>query len=34
MILLVLFFNPQLALGIGIDAALLGTVITRAWTPA
>jgi hypothetical protein len=34
MIVLVLFFNPQLALGIGIDAILLGTVITRAWTPA
>jgi hypothetical protein len=32
--LLVLFFNPQLVLGIGIDAVLLWAVATRAWAPA
>lgn len=31
---LVLFFNPQLVLGLGIDAVLLGTAVTRAWAPA
>jgi hypothetical protein len=30
---LVLFFNPQLALGLGIDAVLLWSVATRAWAP-
>jgi hypothetical protein len=33
-IVLVLFFNPQLVLGIGIDAVLLWAVVTRAWVPA
>jgi hypothetical protein len=31
---LVLFFNPQLVLGLGIDAVLLWAVATRAWAPA
>jgi hypothetical protein len=34
MVLLVLFFNPQLVLGMGIDAVLLWTVASRAWAPA
>ncbi len=34
MVLLVLFFNPQLVLGMGIDAILLWTVASRAWLPA
>ncbi|MGE5155933.1 MAG: hypothetical protein ACM3JP_00365, partial [Betaproteobacteria bacterium] len=33
MVVLVLFFNPQLVLGIGIDAVLLWAVVTRAWVP-
>jgi hypothetical protein len=33
-IVLSLFFNPQLVLGLGIDAGLLWAVATRAWTPA
>lgn len=32
-ILLVLFFQPQLVLGLGINAVLLGVVMTRAWMP-
>ena len=32
--LLVLFFNPQLVLGLGIDAVLLAVVLASAWTPA
>ena len=32
-VLLVLFFEPQLALGLGIDAFLLAVVATAAWTP-
>lgn len=32
-ILLVLFFEPQLVLGLGIDAVLLGVVAARGWTP-
>lgn len=31
--LLLLFFNPQLVLGLAIDATLLGVVVTRAWAP-
>lgn len=31
---LVLFFNPQLVLGLGIDAVLLWVAVTRAWAPA
>jgi hypothetical protein len=31
--LLVLFFEPQLVLGLGIDVALLWVVVARAWTP-
>ena len=30
---LVLFFEPQLVLGLGIDAVLLWVVLTRAWVP-
>jgi hypothetical protein len=30
-ILLILFFEPQLALGRGIDAVLLAVVVTKAW---
>jgi hypothetical protein len=30
---LVLFFQPQLGLGLGIDAVLLWVVATRAWVP-
>jgi hypothetical protein len=33
-VLLALFFNPQLVLGFGIDAVLLGVVMAAAWTPA
>jgi hypothetical protein len=32
-VLLVLFFEPQLVLGLGIDAALLAVVATRTWVP-
>ena len=32
--LLALFFNPQLVLGLGIDAVLLAVVLASAWTPA
>ena len=32
-ILLVLFFEPQLALGLGIDAVLLWVVAARVWMP-
>jgi hypothetical protein len=32
-VLLVLFFEPQLVLGLGIDAVLLAVVATRAWVP-
>jgi len=32
-ILLVLFFEPQLVLGLGIDAVLLWVVVARAWMP-
>ena len=31
--MLVLFFEPQLLLGLGIDAVLLWVVVTRAWVP-
>ena len=31
--MLVLFFEPQLVLGLGIDAALLWIVVSRAWAP-
>jgi hypothetical protein len=31
-VLLVLFFEPQLVLGLGIDAVLLAVVATDAWT--
>ena len=31
--ILVLFFEPQLVLGLGIDAVLLWVVATRAWGP-
>ena len=31
--MLVLFFEPQLVLGLGIDAVLLWVVVTRAWVP-
>lgn len=30
---LVLFFNPQLVLGLGIDTVLVWAVATRAWAP-
>jgi hypothetical protein len=30
---LVLFFDPQLVLGLGMDAVLLWAVATRAWVP-
>ena len=33
-VLIVLFFNPQLLLGIGIDAVLLAVVLTAVWNPA
>jgi hypothetical protein len=33
-VMLVLFFNPQLLLGIGIDVVLLWGVVSRAWVPA
>jgi hypothetical protein len=32
-VVLLLFFNPQLVLGLVIDAVLLWAVVTRAWTP-
>jgi hypothetical protein len=32
-IVLVLFFEPQLVLGLGIDVALLWVVAARTWTP-
>jgi hypothetical protein len=32
-VLLVLFFQPQLVLGLGIDATLLWVVATGAWVP-
>ncbi|HLO34957.1 MAG TPA: hypothetical protein VK194_02705 [Candidatus Deferrimicrobium sp.] len=32
-IMLILFFEPQLVLGLGIDAVLLGVVATGAWAP-
>jgi hypothetical protein len=32
--LLALFFNPQLVLGLGIDAVLLAVVVASVWTPA
>jgi hypothetical protein len=32
-VLLVLFLEPQLVLGLGIDAVLIGVVATRAWSP-
>ena len=31
---LVLFFDPQLVLGLAIDGVLLGVVVTAVWTPA
>jgi hypothetical protein len=34
LVLLVLAFDPQLLLGIGIDAALLLVVLTGSWAPA
>jgi hypothetical protein len=33
-VLLTLFFNPQLVLGLGIDALLVGVAVAAAWTPA
>ena len=33
-VVLVLFFNPQLALGIGIDVVLLWAVAANSWAPA
>ena len=33
-VVLVVFFNPQLVLGIGIDAVLLLAVAAKAWVPA
>ena len=32
-VVLVLFFEPQLVLGLGIDAVLLAVVATRGWVP-
>jgi len=32
-VLLFLFFEPQLVLGLGIDAVLLAVVATGAWVP-
>jgi hypothetical protein len=32
-VLLVLFFEPQLVLGLGIDAVLLWVVATGVWVP-
>ena len=32
-LVLVLFFNPQLVLGLAIDAVLLWVVLTKAWAP-
>ena len=34
LVLIALFFNPQLLLGVAIDAVLLGVVLTAAWDPA
>lgn len=31
---LALFFNPQLVLGLAIDASLIGVVVSAAWAPA
>ena len=31
--MLVLFFEPELVLGLGIDAVLVWVVVTRAWVP-
>jgi hypothetical protein len=31
--LLVLFFNPMLAIGIAVDLALLGLTLVASWTP-
>jgi hypothetical protein len=31
--MLLLFFEPQLVLGLGIDAVLLWVVVTQAWVP-
>ena len=33
-VLVALFFNPQLLLGVGIDAVLLAVVLTAVWNPA
>ena len=33
-VLMALFFNPQLLLGVAIDAVLLGVVLTAVWNPA
>ena len=33
-VMLALFFNPQLLLGLAIDGVLLGVVVTAIWTPA
>ena len=32
-VMLVLFFEPQLVLGLGLDAVLVTIVATRAWVP-
>lgn len=32
-VVLVLFFEPQLVLGLGIDAVLVAVVATRSWVP-
>ena len=32
-IVLIAFFDPQLILGLGIDATLLSVVVARAWAP-
>ncbi len=32
-VFLLLFFNPQLVLGLAVDAVLLWVVVTRAWVP-
>jgi hypothetical protein len=34
LVLLMLAFEPQLILGIGIDAVLIVVAVTGAWTPA
>jgi hypothetical protein len=33
LVLLVLAFEPQLILGVGIDVVLLVVAVTGAWTP-